>query len=190
MRQSTLTGLIEDGLLDAELAALLWKLVAAGTAVQVIGATPAEPERLRSALDALAAAPGTVTAGRGDAIEAVLALPVPFRPAQGAVIVVRDGRVAAAHLIRPPLRDAGGHVRPQGPAVLATWSGGDGVWEHFAWGITPELAALAGEPAGDFEIDQGRRRAFLEMLVAAGVIEADAVGVALRGYGVAPTVGQ
>ncbi|HSL34005.1 MAG TPA: hypothetical protein VK871_10180 [Candidatus Limnocylindrales bacterium] len=180
MTEATLTQLIREGTLDAELAALLWALAGAGVAVHVIADPAAAAEPLASALQPVARDPAVVTIGAGDALERVLALPVPLRPATGVVVVMRDGIVAAAHLLRPPLRDAGGHVRPQGPAVLAT--AGDGGWEHFAWGITPELAGLAGRPAGDFEIDQDRRREHLAELAEAGIVDRAAVEASLRGY--------
>lgn len=181
---ATLTRLIRDGTLDAELAALLWALAAAGVPLHVVADPADAAEPLVSALQAVARDPAVVTIGVGDALERVLALPVPLRPATGVVVVMRDGIVAAAHLLRPPLRDAGGHVRPQGPAVLAT--AGDGGWEHFAWGITPELAGLAGRAAGDFEIDQDRRREHLAELAEAGIVDRAAVEAALRAYSLDP----
>jgi hypothetical protein len=181
MDAPTLTRLIRDGSLDAELAALLWTLAVAGVPVHVVAPTPEAAERLASAVRAVAPEPTGVTVSTGNAIERALALPVPLRPATGAVVIVREGIVVAAHLLRPPLRDAGGHVRPQGPAVLAT-AREDGGWEHFAWGITPELAGLAGQHAGDFEIDQDRRREYLAELAEAGIVEPESVVAALGGY--------
>lgn len=181
MTEPTLTRLIRDGTLDAELAALLWALGGAGVPVHVVASSPETAEATAAAVRSVARDPAAVTVGAGDALERVLALPVPLRPATGMVVVLRDGIVAAAHLLRPPLRDAGGHVRPQGPAVLAT-SNAAGGWEHFAWGITPELAGLAGRPAGDFETDLDRRAAYLAALADAGIVEPAGVESALRGY--------
>jgi hypothetical protein len=66
-------------------------------------------------------------------------------------------RVVAAHYLRPVARDAGGHVQRLGPAVLATWDPGRAEYDHFAWGIYPELAARTGRRAGDLEREhQGR----------------------------------
>jgi hypothetical protein len=48
-------------------------------------------------------------------------------------------------------RDAGGHVQRLGPAVLATWDADRGAYDHFGWGIYPELAARTGRHAGDLE---------------------------------------
>jgi hypothetical protein len=58
----------------------------------------------------------------------------------GLVVVVDDGGVAAVHLLRPVERDAGGHLQRRPPAVLAARAAGDARWDHFAWGIEPELA--------------------------------------------------
>ncbi len=60
-------------------------------------------------------------------------------------------RVVAAHYLRPVARDAAGHVQRLGPAVLVTWDAGRGAYDHFAWGIYPELAARTGRRAGDLE---------------------------------------
>lgn len=181
MAPTTIIALIREGTLDAELAALLWALAAAGVPIHVVAPGAEESEPLAAALRPVAREPAAVTAGIGDALERVLALPVPLRPATGVVVVLREGTVWAAHLLRPPLRDAGGHVRPQGPAVLAT-ANEPGGWEHFAWGITPELAALADARPGDFELDQDARRDYLAGLASAGIVETDAVETALRGY--------
>jgi hypothetical protein len=88
----------------------------------------------------------------------------------GLVLVVHeqpDGperlpRVVAAHYLRPVARDMHGHVQKLGPAVLATWDERAGRFEHFAWGVTPELAIRTGRHAGDFEIELDRRREALE----------------------------
>jgi hypothetical protein len=60
-------------------------------------------------------------------------------------------RVVAAHWVRPLARDAHGHVQRLGPAVLATWEPRTASWEHFAWGVIPELAIRLGRKAGDLE---------------------------------------
>ena len=71
-------------------------------------------------------------------------------------------RVVAAHYLRPVARDMHGHVQKLGPAVLATWDGRAGRFEHFGWGVTPELAIRTGRHAGDFEIELDRRREAFE----------------------------
>ena len=79
--------------------------------------------------------------------------PVADRPAAepGAAMPGRDQRVVASHYLRPVARDAGGHVQRLGPAVLATWDAEHGAYDHFEWGIYPELAARTGRRAGDLE---------------------------------------
>lgn len=62
-----------------------------------------------------------------------------------------SARVVAAHYLRPVARDAGGHVQRLGPAVLAAWNPETSEYDHFAWGIYPELAARSGRRAGDLE---------------------------------------
>lgn len=79
----------------------------------------------------------------------------------------RDGvpgpgqRVVAAHYLRPVARDAGGHVQRLGPAVLAAWDADHGAYDHFGWGIYPELAARTGRRAGDLEAAQRDRAGHL-----------------------------
>jgi hypothetical protein len=55
------------------------------------------------------------------------------------------------------VRDAHGHVQRLGPAVLATWEPRDGAWEHFAWGVLPELALRLGRSASDLEREAAAR---------------------------------
>jgi hypothetical protein len=69
--------------------------------------------------------------------------------------------VAAAHYLRPLAVDPGGHVQREPPAVLATWSGAAGRWDHFAWGLIPELAGRLAVRPIDFEREQARRAADL-----------------------------
>ena len=184
----TLVDLIRAGRLDAELGALLWLLADGGVPIHIASESDADRAATVAALRPLARDPAEVTDGPGAAIEDVLRQPVPLRPATGAVLVLDGtGRVSAAHLHRPPLRDAAGHVRPQGPAVLATWDGKLGRWEHFAWGVTPELAAASGRRPGDFELEQQHRREFLDGLVAAGTAAPAQVAAALAGFEVTRT---
>ena len=108
---TTIVDAIRDGRLDAELAALLWLLASRRVAIHVV---PGGGADLAAAVRELAAAPDLVTDGPGASIEEVLRQPVPLRPPTGAIVVTgSDGRVAAAHLIRPPVRDGAGHVRPR-----------------------------------------------------------------------------
>lgn len=77
---------------------------------------------------------------------------------------VTDGqpRVTAAHYVRPLARDEHGHVQRLGPAVLATHDPTTDRFEHFGWGIMPELAARIGWRPGDLELEIDRRRQILE----------------------------
>ena len=102
----------------------------------------------------------------------------------GVVLILRrdrDGRrrVVAAHYIRPTARDEHGHTQRLGPAVLATWDPARDRFEHFGWGINPELALRAERKAGDFEVEVDRRRDLLTALAAAGTVEVEAVRAAL-----------
>ena len=111
----------------------------------------------------------------------------------GVVIVLRDlddgrRRVVAAHYIRPVARDTHGHIQRLGPAVLATWDPTTDAFEHFGWGVTPELAMRVGRHAGDFEIEVDRRRDFLTDLAAGGEMAPEAALAAIRGYRSAPPV--
>ena len=77
----------------------------------------------------------------------------------GVVVVLdRDGRVAAAHHVRPIALDGHGHVQRLGPAVLAARDATTSRLEHFAWGVIPELAARIRWKAGDLEVEIDRRR--------------------------------
>jgi hypothetical protein len=111
----------------------------------------------------------------------------------GVVLVMRlleDGRrrVVAAHYVRPVARDEHGHVQRLGPAVLAIWDHETDTFEHFGWGVTPELARRVGRRAGDFEVEVDRRREYLDRLVAAGIDEPERARDAIRGYRPAASV--
>jgi hypothetical protein len=134
----------------------------------------------------------TIRAGSLDEVFEALRRP-PVRLADdelshlGVVLVLRraeDGRrrLAVAHYIRPVARDMHGHVQRLGPAVLATWDPVTDAFEHFGWGITPELARRIGRLAGDLEIEIDRRRDHLGKLVEAGVTGSDAARAAIRAY--------
>lgn len=114
---------------------------------------------------------GSIGAGSLDEVLDRLRTP-PYRLTEdelsrlGVVLVLSAGphgdgvppRIVAAHYLRPVARDMHGHVQRLGPAVLATGDPVTGRFEHFAWGVTPELALRAGRRAGDFEIELERRR--------------------------------
>jgi hypothetical protein len=110
----------------------------------------------------------------------------------GVLLVLRrvgDGRrrVVAAHYVRPMARDVHGHLQRLGPAVLATWDAAEDAFEHFGWGVTPELAMRVGRKAGDFEIETDRRRDYLETLVLTGITEPGPARDAICAYRPAPT---
>ncbi len=91
-------------------------------------------------------------------------------------------RVVAAHYVRPLHRDEHGHPQQLGPAVLATWDPARSVFEHFAWGVVPEIAARLGRKAGDLEADLHHRRDDVGGLATAGVTSLAEVGRLIAGY--------
>lgn len=111
-----------------------------------------------------------------------------FAPPPGDVEAGPVRRVVAAHYVRPLARDAHGHVQRLGPAVLATWDPDDDRFEHFGWGVVPELADRTGRSSGDFERELERRRDYLAGLAAAGVTSVESVRTALDGYRAASSV--
>ncbi len=82
----------------------------------------------------------------------------------GIVLAVADDagtpRVTAAHYVRPVALDSHGHVQRLPPAVLATRNAA-GRWDHFAWGLAPELAGRLGIRPIELEREQARRAADL-----------------------------
>jgi hypothetical protein len=91
-------------------------------------------------------------------------------------------RVIAAHYVRPLARDAHGHSQRLGPAVLATWDRDGSRYEHFAWGVLPEIAARLGQRAGDLDRDLHHRRDDLAGLAMAGVTSLAQVRQLIEGY--------
>ena len=113
----------------------------------------------------------------------------------GVVLVLRqDGRgvrrVVAAHYVRPVARDEHGHVQRLGPAVLATWDPAAQTFEHFGWGVIPELAMRVARRPGDFEIETDARRALLDELVVSGATGVDEVRGAIERYRVGAVTSQ
>jgi hypothetical protein len=94
----------------------------------------------------------------------------------------RTVRVVAAHYVRPLHRDEHGHPQLLGPAVLATWDPARAGFEHFAWGVLPEIASRLGRRAGDLEADLHHRRDDLGGLATAGVTSLEEVGRLVAGY--------
>jgi len=220
----SLVSLISQGVLDAELGALVWLLVEgriplvvaapegrAGAGGQLLAGVLASVHADEAA-DGLvapltAAGASSLIRGRraGGVVEAASlaevrdhlgAGPLPLTPDQltflGCVLVlgesagpgVRRGRlhVTAAHYVRPLARDAHGHAQRLDPAVLATWDDRLGRYEHFAWGVLPEIAARLGRRAGDLEADLHHRRDDLAGLAKAGLTKLDEVQRLIAGY--------
>ena len=75
-------------------------------------------------------------------------------------------RVVAAHYLRPPTVGPLGRVEHRPPAVLATWDAGRGGWDHFGWGVVPELADRVGVHPAELEAAVAIRRETIEALVA------------------------
>jgi hypothetical protein len=100
----------------------------------------------------------------------------------GTVLVLRDGRVVAAHYLRPLERDGAGHLQRRPPAVLATLNSARDAYEHFAWGLIPELAVRVGRSQPAFEREQDARAAFLSALASRGGLDDGDVRAALAAY--------
>jgi hypothetical protein len=91
-------------------------------------------------------------------------------------------RVVVAHYVRPLARDAHGHAQRLPPAVVATWDVRTRRYEHFAWGVLPEIAARLGLKAGDLDRDLHHRRDDLAGLAKAGVTSLEEVRRLIAGY--------
>jgi len=108
----------------------------------------------------------------------------------GCVLVIGVGgderrgrlRVTAAHYVRPLARDAHGHSQRLDPAVLAAWDPRLERYEHFAWGVLPEIAARLGRRGGDLEADLHHRRDDLAGLVKAKLTDIEEVRRLIAGY--------
>jgi hypothetical protein len=108
--------------------------------------------------------------------------PAPIEAADPAMAPRRAVRVQAAHYVRPLHRDERGHAQLLGPAVLATWDPVAQAFEHFAWGVLPEIAARLGRRPGDLEADLHHRRDDVGGLAIAGVTSIEEVGHLIAGY--------
>lgn len=151
--------------IDAELVGLVWVLAECGLPVHVATDDPDGAANLVAGLEDVVKLVHVLT---GSSLEQVIDDWKEEAARLGIVLVVADGRVTAAHWVRPPIRDGAGHVRAQGPAVLAVWDERAGRFEHFAWGVIPELAAAIGRKAGDLEADvESRRIAISEVAILA-----------------------
>jgi len=125
-------------------------------------------ERARLAVRALAVGYGLVATIDEPDLEGVLERlhrpPVETdedeRSRLGVVLAVGEvgpgARVLAAHYVRPVARDLHGHVQRLPPAVLATWNMTTDTFDHFAWGVLPELADRTGRRPVELEREQAR----------------------------------
>ena len=218
----SLVALVAQGVLDAELAALVWLLVEARVPLVIAapeGRTGAGGQLLAGILgsihadeqtDALlspmgAAGASNLVRGRraGGVLEAssleevrsrLGSGPLPLSEDQltflGCVLVIGEGsggrrgrlRVSAAHYVRPLARDAHGHSQRLDPAVLAAWDARLERYEHFAWGVLPEIAARLGRRTGDLEADLHHRRDDLAGLAKGGLTDIGEVRRLIAGY--------
>ncbi len=221
----SLVALLAQGVLDAELAALIWVLVegriplvvaapagrlAAGGQLLAGVITSIHPDEVAETFTGplTAAGAGSLVRGRraGGVLEAgslsdvrtrLGSGPLPLTDDQltflGTVLVLEEAqgggggrrgrlRVTAAHYVRPLARDAHGHSQRLGPAILATWDERLGRYEHFAWGVLPEIAARLGRRTGDLEADIHHRRDDLAGLAKAGITKLDEVRRLVAGY--------
>jgi len=188
----TISAAIAEGVLDEQLAALVWLLCEANVPLVLAGRRGAGPHDLGAAVTGLLAAtggpPGADVRQRvvdADSLEDVLgpasAAPGAQIPDQlrglGTVLVLRDvagvgRRVATSHYLRPVERDAAGHLQRRPPALLTAWDERDDRFDHFWWGITAELADRTGADVADFERAQRERATMLAGLCEAGLREA------------------
>ena len=131
---------------------------------------------LEEVLAQLQAPPVSLTADEVRFLGVVIILRVVDAGAGAAADPRRDGggtaplrrRAVAVHYLRPPERDRAGHIQRRPPAVLATWDRHADRFEHFAWGITPELADRVGRRQDEFERLHRDRAAFLAALAETG----------------------
>jgi hypothetical protein len=66
--------------------------------------------------------------------------------------------------------------------VLATWDATTGSFEHFAWGLTPELGDRVGRAQADLEERQHDRATFIDRAVAARAFTVTAFDGLVRDY--------
>lgn len=178
--------LVAGGTLDGELGALLWILVEFGIPVLICGgAAEGDLTAVATALSEnapsrdLADRPGRKPATTLHAASLREAFDTlgrePFNLSDdeqrtiGLVCVIQDGRATAVHYVRPVERDGEGHLQRRPPAVLATWDAERNRFEHFAWAITPELAARIGMTQAELEDLQRERAHVLSHAVPAPV---------------------
>jgi hypothetical protein len=129
--------------------------------------------RARIVVRALALGYGVLATMAGDGLEDALntlhareiGTEADERSRLGVVLTVVDdagtSRVTAAHYVRPVALDTHGHVQRLPPAILATWNPGTVRWDHFAWGVLPDIAGRLGITTIELEREQARRAAGL-----------------------------
>ncbi len=145
-----------------------------GSTILVADLVPDAPrgtwgERALVAIRAASLGYALLATARGATLEAVLAA-LAARPVGAlddeltrlGIVLIADRaasgvRITAAHYLRPVSRDQEGHIRRSPPAVLATWDPGTDGFEHFAWGITDELAGRIGMARAELEREQAGR---------------------------------
>lgn len=189
------TELIAEGVLDADLGALLWLLIEAG--VPLVVATndvPRAAEEVRGALSGLVArqaltADGALAGGvlRGGSLEDVLRLngaspddEVPDAARELGVVLILGqpgpgglARVVRAHYLRPIERDGAGHIQRRPPALLSAWDDRADRLDHFHWGISNELARRADMEPSEFEVAHRLRTHLLDDLASSRVFDPD-----------------
>jgi hypothetical protein len=144
-------------------------------------------ESLQALFDDLGASPPAgLTTDELSFLGCVLVLgeddPPPVEADDPAMAPARAVRVVAAHYVRPLHRDEHGHAQLLGPAILATWDPRRQTFEHFAWGVLPEIAARLRRRTGDLEADLHHRRDDVGGLATAGVRSLEEVGRLIAGY--------
>jgi hypothetical protein len=190
---STITQLVSEGVLDSELAALLWVLLDSDLPLVVSGPASSRPVELATALEQLVAAGGPrnghaerqIWLLEEDSLEGVFghfsAAPLSLGQDQlrslGLVLIMRgraggDRRLVAAHYLRPIERDAAGHLQRRPPALLAARDTAHDRLEHYYWALTGELADRLALTVADFESRHEQRRRLLAGLVRARQLSA------------------
>jgi len=160
--------LVLDADLEAPTLAPLSTLLQGGAGVGIT----LSAHGLQEAMDRLVSAPGSLPE---DAVRRL-----------GMIVVVDETsfgvRVSVAHYLRPTERDGQGHLQRRPPAVLAAWDGSADAWEHYAWGITPELADRVDRSQADFEERQKDRAGFLAAMAQDGTLDADDWSAVVKRY--------
>jgi hypothetical protein len=173
----TSSAAIAAGVLDADLAALVWLLAGGGVPLVVASPSADDARRLRDLLVSGVDAGQTPTAGGvvvADSFAGVLRRSGGSADSEvldeqrglGLVVVLRrvpafGPRIVSAHYLRPIERDGAGHLQRRPPALLAAWHEDSDSFDHFWWGFADELARRVERPLADFSADQRRRRDLL-----------------------------